>query len=101
VLIYQVRIGKRSAEQETDTWRPRSIALVFLVICGVYFLVCRRVGIVFEWAFLAGFPAAVPFALLAAWSARKSGYHRFLEFLWVVVGFTAFYWSSVALLMTR
>ena len=75
--------------------------LVFLAVCLLYFLVCRRLSLVFEWVFLGGFFAAVPFSLAARHLFRTRRWHVAWQVLATVVAFAAFYWSSVAFLYLR
>lgn len=86
--------GGRNREG-ANSWRDRLVLCVFLTLCTGYFLLCRRLSLAFEWAFLAGFPAAVPFLLAGRWQSRR---HRFAclgEVLLIAAGFGAYYWSSV------
>jgi outer membrane protein assembly factor BamB len=81
------------------SWRSYFIVAAFLANCLAYFLICRRLSLVFEWAFLAGFPAALPFAFLArSFDATASVWRLLGKILAQAVSFSAFYWSSVALL---
>jgi hypothetical protein len=75
----------------------------FVLICLLYFLACRRFSLVFEWAFLIGFPGAVPFLLLSRWlSARVRGTMRYITELVCLLGaFSSFYWSSVLFLWSK
>ena len=47
--------------------RQRTGLFVFLVVCIAYFLICRRLSLVFEWAFLFGLTGALPIV----WCARN------------------------------
>jgi hypothetical protein len=93
---------QNNTTEPTSRWRSYLLVAVFVLVCLAYFLVCRRLSLVFEWAFLFGFPAAVPFALLARrFAARAGAWQRLPELLLQGVAFTAFYWSSVAILWWR
>ncbi len=103
-VVSLVRWRRETATNPRTLNRFRSYLVVaaFLGVCLTYFLVCRRLSLVFEWAFLAGFPAALPFVLLSRWFAAQTSRWRLLgELLSLAVAFTAFYWSSVALLWMR
>ena len=96
-------MSKRTEKRNT-LQRVKSIgALLFLLItCLVYFLLCRRLSLLFEWTFLGGFVAAVPFNLAGkrlsvTWPAWKKTW----QFVMTGLGFSAFYWSSVAILYSR
>ena len=105
VAVYEIRLGKRTEQHAGPWWRSRLIALGFLAVCLAYFLLCRRLSLVFEWAFLAGFLLAAPFAIAAARCTRQSNGRRtwriLWEVVWTVAAFSAFYWSPVALLTCR
>ena len=48
-----------------DVVRRRIPVTVLLLVCAAYFLICRRLSLVFEWAFLTGFVGAFPlFAIM-------------------------------------
>jgi len=70
--------------------------LQFLIGCGLYFHLCRWLGIAIEWCFLTGFAAAVPVLLIGdGFRKRCSGGP-----LWPVavrdgLAFSAYYWGSV------
>jgi hypothetical protein len=103
-VVSSVQFRRPKKTQPAPGGRLQSYLVVaaFLAVCGVYFLACRRLSLVFEWAFLAGFPAALPFALLSGWFANRSSRWRVAgEVAALAASFTAFYWSSVLLLWLR
>ncbi len=136
-VAWHVAIANMSkrTEKRKGIQRLQSIgALLFLLItCLIYFLLCRRLSLLFEWAFLGGFFAAVPFNLAgksppAGWPLGPQGpcgtqargssdgtycsndpTSRLKQILWTKawqlimtgLGFSAFYWSSVAILYFR
>lgn len=65
VANLSTRRAKVSRTQLVQSW----LAVLFLIAtCAIYFLLCRRLSLVFEWVFLAGFLAALPFNLAGkAW----------------------------------
>ena len=116
-------LSKRTASRN-HLQRVQSIgALLFLLTtCLAYFLICRRLSLLFEWAFLGGFFAAVPFHLLSknlcrpvdTWAGdtssgknaptgrlRKNRFTKTWRLIMTGLGFSAFYWSSVAILYCR
>jgi hypothetical protein len=52
---------KQTEQQKPHTWKDRLVLLPFLAVCFGYFLLCRRLSLLFEWTFLIGFPGAIPF----------------------------------------
>jgi hypothetical protein len=90
-----------SAQTRQSRWRSRLACLVFLSVCLLYFLACRRLSLVFEWVFLGGFAAAIPFSLTGKILFRQRRWHWLWKALCVAASFTAFFWSSVAFLHMR
>lgn len=92
------RSVKLSRTQRVKSW----LAVLFLLAtCVIYFLLCRRLSLVFEWVFLAGFFAALPFSLAGkAWFANGS-WESVWRLTMMVFGFSAYYWASVAILFLR
>jgi outer membrane protein assembly factor BamB len=77
-------------------WRSYAVGCSFLVVCGVYFHLCRLLGLAPEWSFLAGFVTAFPLSWVGVWleSAGKRG-RMLLPLLMAGLSFSAFFWSSV------
>jgi membrane protein YdbS with pleckstrin-like domain len=92
------RSEKLSRAQRVQSW----LAVLFLLATSViYFLLCRRLSLVFEWVFLAGFFAALPFNLAGkAWFANRR-WTSVWRLTMTGLGFSAYYWSSVAILFLR
>jgi outer membrane protein assembly factor BamB len=86
-----------------DRLRSRTACLIFIATCVFYFFACRRLSLVFEWVFLVGFPAALPFSLLGRHLSQSLNiqWRRFWKVVFTAVAFTAFYWSAVAFLFLR
>lgn len=99
--VTELKLTKPSMVSDYSGWRSVSAAILFLLICGVYFLLCRRLSLVFEWSFLCGFPAALPFALAGAFLYRDRSWRVAWELAMMLLAFSAFYWSSVAILLWR
>lgn len=57
-------VNDRPTNSTGTSWkaslRRRIPVTVLLVVCAAYFLICRRLSLVFEWAFLTGFVGAFP-----------------------------------------
>ena len=78
------------------SWQSRTIALAFLAVCVVYYLLCRRLSLVFEWVFLSGFAAAIPVALAGRWLSRRSPGPMIYNVVFTAASFAAYFWGSVA-----
>ncbi len=74
------------------------LALGFLATCLAYFLICRRLSLVFQWVFLCGFAAALPASVAAAACFRRRRWYFLWDLLMLSLAFAAFYWSAAAVL---
>ena len=82
-------------------WQSTGSAVFLLGSCFVYFLLCRRLSLVFEWVFLTGFLATLPFHLAANSCFAGKRWAEIWQFLMTCLGFTAYYWASAAILFLR
>ena len=98
VMNISVRSVQLTRRQRIQSWMA---VLFLLTTCLMYFLLCRRLSLVFEWVFLAGFFAALPFNLAGKeWFANRS-WTSLWQFSMSGLGFTAYFWASVAILFLR
>lgn len=74
---------------------------VFLAACLLDFLVCRRLSLIFEWVFLGGVFAVVPFSVAARHLFRTRRWYFAWQVVATALAFAALYWSSVAFLYLR
>lgn len=101
-LFFQTKSRKQLKQTKSgesvsrfELWHGRIALLVFVVVCVGYFLACRRLSLAFEWSFLLGFPAAIPFL----WIARQTGTgdlsgsfkSTILEWIFTALAFAAFF----------
>lgn len=84
-----------------DRLRSGMACSVFIATCIIYFFACRRLSLVFEWAFLIGFPAALPFSLIGKHLSNTARNGQLWKILFTAIAFAAFYWSAVAFLFLR
>lgn len=98
-LVSQMALGRRGVR--ASAWRSRLIALGFLAVCVGYFLLCRRLSLVFEWVFLCGFGPALPFSVAGMLMFREKKWRPLWQVLMVVAAFTSFHWGSAALLWLK
>lgn len=84
-----------------DRLRSGIVCLIFVTSCVLYFLACRRLSLVFEWVFLVGFPAALPFSLLGKHLSKSVRSGQLWKILFTALAFAAYYWSAVAFLFLR
>jgi outer membrane protein assembly factor BamB len=116
ILVYQM---KTRAElkvagdlRPTSRWPGRFALLLFTATCVAYFYLCRRLSLAFEWSFLLGFPAAVPFLMWAkrmvaegdgfqSKSKSWSGWKWYWEWGLTAVAFSAFYWLGAGVVLWK
>jgi hypothetical protein len=103
---FQLAISRSWAVRQSPLWSWRrvssyAVGLGFLALCGLYFHLCRWLGLAIEWGFLTGFAGALPAAVPAARWASTDGRWWPLEAVLPVISFSGFYWCSVALLWWR
>ena len=91
----------RKTISRRERWRSGIACVIFLATCFLYFLACRRLSLVFEWVFLGGFAAALPFSMAGKILFRERRWHWVWKAVCVAASFTAFFWSSVAFLHLR
>lgn len=73
--------------------------LGFAAVALAYFLLCRRLSLVFEWVFLVGFPVALPFSRITARFEEAAGAKVFVvTLISTLLGFSAYYAAALALL---
>lgn len=90
----------RSVPRERFISRERllsyGVGAGFLLLCLLYFLLCRALGMAIEWVFLVGFIGALPAALLAQWLIHHDRWwSRALLSIVYPLSFSTYYWSSV------
>ncbi len=87
--------------KKTSFWRDRLPVLWFLTVFVVYFMLCRRLSLVFEWAFLAAPIGALPIGLWE-WRINRNSAGKFLFFVCLkLVTFTCAYGSGVLVLWLK
>lgn len=99
-----VNHSRRRDEQVTRRQRVQEAAALMLLIvsCVVFFALCRRLSLVFEWVFLVGPLGALPFSALAAkWHRRHGPLVPLMRFSWRLLAFVAFFAISLAVLKMK
>jgi outer membrane protein assembly factor BamB len=81
-------------------WVARGAIVGFLLVGYGYFELCKTVGMFIAWGFLIGFLAAAPFTLLAV-RAEAAQRRRWMSLAWMLVAFTAFFWSFQGLMLLK
>lgn len=102
-LMWEVRARTKPGTETTPTnpWRARIALLLFLVSGLAYFLVCRRLSLVFEWVWLCGYAGAIPFSLIGQKLFPAERWNAGGEAAVTSVAFSGFYWFAAAILWLR
>ncbi len=95
------QLQSRDAKAEVHPWRARFWLLVFLAICFLFFWLCRRLSLAFEWAFLLGFPFSIPFLWIEKASVQRKEEFSAKQWLCSAFGFSVFYWAGAAVIMWK
>ena len=101
----QLRLSEHASNVKSPAKKDRLIAMLFVVTCGVYFVVCRRLSLVTQWLFLCGFPVAIPALLLDRYllsrievTKRATWTSLALSWLLTQLAFAAYFSLSACLL---
>ncbi|HXT58034.1 MAG TPA: PQQ-binding-like beta-propeller repeat protein, partial [Pirellulales bacterium] len=73
-LVDQVQVRRNASgagSSRLKRWRGGAALLAFVGGCAGYYLLCRQLSLVTEWAFLCGFGAALPISLVRQWLAHR------------------------------
>ena len=81
-------------------WVSLFAVLAFLGVCLLYFDLCRRAGLAPAWVFLFGFLPAWPAAVPAARKMLRGG-PAWIQWLWIVVSFSLFFWAAAGVNFCR
>ena len=91
----------RQAEGAASAWRQRLPMLALLTVTFLYYLACRRLSLVFEWAFMIGFVGALPVVWMTNRIPQITPKHSMTKLFVSVIGYTCFYATTVMFLKTR
>ncbi len=97
--VYQSDWGRRRLVSRPRLWSYLTGGL-FLSSSYLYFWLCKRLSLVFEWTFLTGCLPAFPFAVIGARCSRGNRPILAAVF-WTSTTFAAFYWGAVGILLLR
>jgi hypothetical protein len=103
-LVDQAQVRRNASDAGSShlkRWRGGAVLLAFVGGCAGYYLLCRRLSLVTEWAFLCGFGAAAPISLVRRWLAHKRRAGAPVQAILTLFEFSAYYWFSVGLLLWR
>ena len=81
--------------------RRRIPLFVFLAVSLLYFFICRRLSLLFEWAFLIGFLGALPIVWITNRIPRLTPTRTISRLAVSTIGYAFFYAATVAFLKSR
>jgi hypothetical protein len=100
-VIAAVRKRKAHNGPPGHPWAERFSLLLFLSVCLIYFALCRRLSLVFEWSFLIGFVGAIPFCRLKTKVSNANLWDSGVRMLITGLAFTAFFACGALPLLLR
>lgn len=84
-----------------STLRRRIPLLAFLAVVLLYFFICRRLSLLFEWAFLIGFLGALPVVWITSRIPRLTPIRTISKLAVSTISYACFYAATVAFLKSR
>lgn len=103
-VVCRLQERKPTGAEATQTERPwlsRLLLIGFALLCLGYFYLCRRLSLAFEWAFLIGFPTAIPFLWLVKREVQQGKPYGWSQWASSGLAFTAFYWTGAGVILWR
>ncbi len=100
-VLETVQFRKEKNTTGKSFGRDRLALFLFLITSSLYFLLCRRLSLVFEWAFLAGPIGAIPIGLWESRIEKNSTSKVLLCVLLKLMTYACFFWSGVFVLWLR
>ena len=100
-VLATVQFRKEKNTTGKSFGRDRLALIFYLIISSLYFLLCRRLSLVFEWAFLAGPIGAIPIGLWESRIEKNSASKVLLCGLLKLITYACFFWSGVFVLWVR
>lgn len=92
---------KRATLDRATAWRSAGAGALLVLGCLAYFLLCRRLSLVFEWVFLCGFAPALPFLIAGSLWYRERRWRAMWEASMTTLAFTSFYWGAATILLLK
>lgn len=103
-VLFEVLVCQLKSNDPAVKPRPllaRLMLVLFVAVCVGFFVLCRRLSLPFEWTFLLGFPAAVPFLLIVKRSVQRGEPFSFKQWGLSLLSFTAFYWLGAGVMIWK
>ena len=100
IAVYRSTLHRfKTSNSRSRRLQDLTIAVMFVTICGAYFLLCQRLSLVTQWLFLCGFSTACPVVLVGRrFSQRPGRWNLLAEFGLTLIAYTAFHYGTVLVL---
>ncbi len=96
LTINVITLTEQSHNKRSYRWLSRSVGLLFIGTCALYFHLCRSLGYAIEWSFLTGFlPAFAVVAIASRYLTKKHRYWLVSDLVVTTISFSAYFWFSV------
>lgn len=96
-LVCQMK--SRDENVKSNAILARAILLAFLAVNFAYFWLCRKLSLTFEWSFMMGFPAALPFLWFVKSSVQRQEPFSTRQWLLSAIAFAALYWTGAGVII--
>jgi len=96
-LVCQLR-GKDAIKPGRPLMARLSL-VTFALVCLLYFWLCRRLSLAFQWTFLMGFPVALPFLWMVKARVQAAKDFSWGQWLLSAIAFSVFYCTGAAVIM--
>ncbi len=104
-VVFHIAIANAVDRQGDRNWkgllRSGLSTLALLLVSLLYFWLCRRLSLVFEWAFLGSFGAALPFLLMGKYWFSHRAWSWAWQWILSSCAFAAYYWSAALFILLR
>ena len=96
LTINVITLTEQSHDRKSYRWLARTMGLLFIGICALYFHLCRSLGYAIEWSFLTGFlPAFAVAAIASRYLTTRGRYWVISDLVVSAISFSAYFWFSV------
>ena len=101
-IVFECLVCQLKSADENVKPNPilaRITLLALIVVSLAYFWLCRRLSLAFQWSFLIGFPAALPFLWIVKRSVQSDAAYSIWQWLLSALAFSAFYWAGAGVIL--
>jgi hypothetical protein len=100
-LVVAVMWAEAKEDRRQARWITRGLGIAFLVLVGLYFAACGRLGLPLHWVFITGLIPAALLAIPAGIAVRRTKYWFLVDPTVMAIYFAGYYWGSAMILHAR